>query len=138
MYCSSIKVRMAIPITVRLNLKINQSVWVVNWVIFLIESEKKQCLLVKCLRLVLSHAGETRNTNTTSICYRDSLKLSVTNNETHNINNAFTMTHYYHVLSRDEIAWKAGPGNVLNKTTHTRYKITTCIRYNTDKYKTLS
>ena len=49
---------------------------------------------------------------------------------------AFTMTQNYQFLSRDKGCTKGWPANVLPKTTtHTRYKTTTCIRYNTDKYK---
>jgi len=76
----------------------------------------------------LSHAGEIRKTSTASTA----VTQSGTNNETHNTSTAFIATHYYHFFVKRQ----GLPANVLHKTaTHTRYKATTCIRYNTDKYK---
>ena len=57
------------PITVRSSLKIIQSLRVVNWIIFFIESGTNSAWYyygVECLHLVLLRDGETRNTSTAS------------------------------------------------------------------------
>ena len=50
---------------------------------------------MKCLHLVLLRTGM-------HIYCRDSLKMSETNNDTHKTSTAFTVTHYYQILSGDK------------------------------------